>query len=409
MRPRGGLSAKAVENLGPGRYSDGGGCGLMLIVDASGARRWIQRLMIHGRRRDMGLGPWPLVTLAEARDAAFLNKKAVHAGRDPLAEKAAARAAAVAAAASARVQAMTFEAAARAAHAEIAPTLKNPKSRAAFLSRLATYAFPALGARPVAEITPAEVRAVVLACRAKVPNVAAKLIVELSHTFRHAVAEGLRADNPATAEAMALPRAEKARAHRKALAYAEVLAAIEAVAASGAWPATKLCFEWVALTACRSGEARGALWSEIDRDRAEWVIPAQRMKGARAHRVPLPPRALAILDAAEAFRDASGLLFPSQRGKQLSDMTLSKLLKELGFAADVHGLRTSFRTWAQERTNIPREVAELALAHRIGDATEAAYARSDMIAKRRKLMEGWAAYLAARRGEVVALAGRARA
>ena len=401
---RGRLTAKGIASLGRGRHHDRGGAGLLLVVDEGGARRWVQRIMVHGKRREIGLGGWPLVSLASARDAALDNKRAALAGRDPIADKAAARDAAKAAAASARAQAVTFEKAARATHAEVAATFKSEKSRAAFLSRLEAWAFPALGSKSVADVTPADVRAVVLACRAKAPAVAAKLVVGLSAVFRHAVAEGLRADNPATAEALALPRAEKQRAHRKALPYADVPSAIDAVRASGAFASTKLAFEWLALTACRSGEARGARWDEIDREAAVWRIPKARMKSARDHVVPLPPRCLEILDAAEALRDASGLLFPSPRGKELSDMTLSKLLKELGFDADIHGLRTSFRTWAQERTSFPREVAELALAHRIGDATEAAYARSDMLAKRRRLMDAWADFLAAQRGKVVRLA-----
>ncbi|WP_156461687.1 tyrosine-type recombinase/integrase, partial [Aliiruegeria sabulilitoris] len=163
--------------------------------------------------------------------------------------------------------------------------------------------------------------------------------------------------------------------------------------ASRAWKATKLAIEFLILTASRSGEVRMARWDEIDMDTATWEIPAERMKMQRPHRVPLPARAVDILTEAQELRDGSGLVFPSLRGKVLSDMTLSKLVKELGFDADIHGFRTSFRTWAQERTNYPREVAEAALAHKTGDAVEQAYARSDVFEKRRKMMESWAAFL----------------
>ncbi len=186
--------------------------------------------------------------------------------------------------------------------------------------------------------------------------------------------------------------------------------------------ATKLALEFLVLTAGRSGEVREARWAEIDWGTpatlatlatpatrraavrgAVWTIPAARMKMKRAHRVPLAPRAVEILREAEKLVEGSGLVFPSLRGKPLSDMTLSKLVKELGFEADVHGFRTSFRTWAQEQTNFPREVAEAALAHAVGDAVEAAYARSDVFEKRRKMMGSWAGYLVARRDGVVKL------
>jgi len=167
----------------------------------------------------------------------------------------------------------------------------------------------------------------------------------------------------------------------------------------GLWPATKLALGFLILTASRSGEVRGALWSEIEIQGGEtakvakaaiWNVPASRMKAKRSHRVPLSGRALEILHEAEALRGKSDLVFPSMRDKPLSDMTLSKLVRELGFDAHVHGFRTSFRTWAQEQTNFPREVAEAALAHVIKDKAEAAYARSDLFEKRHKMMESWA-------------------
>jgi integrase len=147
------------------------------------------------------------------------------------------------------------------------------------------------------------------------------------------------------------------------------------------------------LTAARSGEVRGAGWEEIDRSTATWTIPAERMKMRREHRVPLSGGALAVLNEAEALRDASGLVFPSVRGIQLSDMTLSKLVRELGIKSTVHGFRSSFRTWAQEQTTVPGEIAEAALAHVKADKVEAAYARSDLLEKRRNLMESWAEFI----------------
>jgi integrase len=349
--------------------------------------------MVRGKRRELGLGGFPTVTLAEAREVALENKRVAARGGDPLAERRRAKAR------------PTFKEAAIATHAELAPTWKNPKDRDAFLNTLEAYIYPSIGDTLLAEVTSADLRKAILTARAKAPGVARKLTYRCGHVFRWGIAEGHVEANPATAEALALPREERAGTHRKALPYAEVAGCIAAVQASKASAATKLALEFLILTASRSGEVRAARWEEIDA--ATWEVPAERMKMKRPHRVPLPRRALAVLAEAEKLRDASGLIFPSASGKPLSDMTLSKLIKELGFEADVHGFRTSFRTWAQERTNTPREVAELALAHVNRDRVEAAYARSDLFEKRRKLMEGWAFYLAQTPGKVVKLVGGA--
>lgn len=232
-----------------------------------------------------------------------------------------------------------------------------------------------------------------MAARQVAPEVARKLIFRISAVFKWAIAEGMRADNPARADALALPKVERTQEHRKALPYSEVAGCIDSVKQSNAWAITKLAFEFLVLTAVRSGEARGASPNEIDRQGKVWTIPAKRMKMKRIHRVPLCARALEILDEAEKISGDSDLIFASLRGKLLSDMTLSKLIKELGYDADIHGFRTSFRTWAQEKTDFPREVAETALAHGVGDAVERAYARSDLFDKRREMMDEWAKFL----------------
>lgn len=365
----------------PGKYHDGKGTGLFLLVKPSGARSWVQRIVIRGKRREMGLGSPPVVSLAEAREQALDNKRVARAGGDPLSDKRQARAV------------LTFAEAARKTHAELSPTWKNPKDRAAFLSTLETYIFPRFGSVLLPDVTSADVRQAILAAREKAPGVAKKLTYRVSSVFRWGIAEGMCEQNPATAEALALPRIERKPNHRKALHYSAVADCIETVHASNAWAATKLALEFLVLTASRSGEVRLAKWAEIDLDGATWEIPAERMKMKRPHRVPLSDRAAALLKQAAHLQDDSGLVFPSMRGKALSDMTLSKLVKELGFDADVHGFRTSFRTWAQERTTFPREVAETALAHKTGDAVEQAYARSDLFEKRRKMMESWAVFL----------------
>ena len=186
----------------------------------------------------------------------------------------------------------------------------------------------------------------------------------------------------------------------RALPHGEVAGAIQAVRASRASTPAKLAFEFMVLTAARSGEGRLATWDEMDLDAAVWMVPGARMKAKRDHRVPLSGQAVALLHDARRLSVGTGLVFPSPRGKPLSDMTLSKLLKELGIAAVPHGFRSSFRDWAAEQTNTPREVVEAALAHTVRNPTEAAYARSDLFERRRRLMDDWAAYLSGARGQV---------
>lgn len=388
-RPEKALTAQFVRTVQePGKYFDGHG--LFLRVEPNGSRFWVQRITIRGKRCELGLGPPSLVSLADARAVAIENRRLARDGGDPLAAKRKAKAI------------LTFEEAAKQAHVELSPTWKNPKDRAAFLSTLETHVFPRIGTISIPEVTSADIRQAILTARKTAPEVARKLVFRVSAVFKWAIAEGMRKDNPAKADALALPRVEMKREHRKALAYTDVAGCIETVKASGAGLGTKLALELLVLTASRSGEVRLAAWSEIDLAAKVWEIPAERMKMKRLHRVPLSPRAVALLTEAKVLDDGSGLVFPgTKKGKPLSDMTLSKLVKELGFDADVHGFRTSFRTWAQERTNFPREVAEAALAHLTGDTVERAYARSDVFEKRRKMMDAWAAFLAERRKDNV--------
>jgi integrase len=300
---------------------------------------------------------------------------------------------------------LTFEEAARKVHALHLPTWRNAKHGAQFISTLETYAFPKIGKSRVSDVTTADVLAVLSPIWTQKPETASRVRQRIGTVMKWAVAQGWRQDNPAQSIAQALPKRDKSKIeHRKYLSYAEVADCIVAVQASGAGMSTKLALEFLILTATRSGETRGALWSEIDwgtpatsatsATSATWTIPASRIKAKRDHRIPLSARAVAILREAEKLGDGKSLVFPGTvRGKPLSDATLRKLVNELGFEVDVHGFRTSFRTWAQEKTNYPREVAEAALAHAIKDKAEAAYARSDVFDKRRKMMEAWASFL----------------
>ena len=280
------------------------------------------------------------------------------------------------------------------------PTWRNPKHADQWINTLAEYAFPHFGAKSISQIDSADVLVALTPIWTTTPETARRVRQRIGTVLRWAVAKGWRRDNPADAIAQALPKHERAQKHRTALPYDEVTGAVRLVRASDATTSTRLAFEFLVLTACRSGEVRLARWDEFDLNRAEWTIPAWRMKTKKPHRVPLSRRSLALLGEAEKLKDDSGLVFPGTvHGKPMSDATLSKLLREIGITAVPHGFRSSFRDWAGEQTNFPREVAEFALAHVTKDKAEAAYARSDLFAKRRKLMDAWASYLDPRSGD----------
>ena len=366
----------------PGRYYDGNG--LFLKVDPSGAKRWGQRLVIHGRQRTLGLGGCTLVSLAEAREAALANRKIAREGGDPLVQR------------RRTTSIPTFEAAAATVIDLHRHGWRNEKHAAQWEATLRDYVFPRLGKRSVADISTADVMAVLMPIWNEKPETARRVRQRISTVMKWAVAQGYRADNPAgDAIGAALPRHNgKSKHHHRALPHAEVAAAIEAVRGSGAGITVKLAFEFLILTAARSGEVRLATWDEIDTETATWTVPAARMKAGIEHRVPLCDRALAILVEAQALSDGSPFVFPGTRvGKPLSDMTLSKLMRDLGLDAVPHGFRTSFRNWAGECTNAPREVMELSLAHTVRNKVEAAYNRTDLFERRRTLMEQWASYL----------------
>ena len=277
------------------------------------------------------------------------------------------------------------------------------KTEGAWRTTIGAYAKP-LHARRVDAITAADILAVLVPIWHDKHETARKTKQRISAILRWAVTQGHRTDDPTAAVTAALPKTGNGRKHHQALPYTDVNDAIRRVRESGAWWATKLAFEFLVLTAARSGEVRKATWAEIDFEAATWTVPAVRAKTGREHRVPLAPRAVAILEEARARTGGGeGLLFPSATGRVLSDNTLSKILREIGIAAVPHGFRSSFRQWAAERTSTPREVAEHALAHVVGAESERAYQRSDLFDKRRELMAAWARYLDDAPAAVVAI------
>ena len=385
------LTALMVRKVSrPGKYGDGNG--LMLLVTATGAKCWVQRLMIQGRRRDIGLGGFPLVSLAEARKQAFENRKLARAGGDPMALREQARV-------------PTFREALESVLDIQRATWRNSgKSEAQWRSSLETYAMPRLGRMPVNAITVSDVMAVLVPIWNTKRETARRVRQRIGAICKWAVASGYRHDNPAgEAIGAALPKNGVTKTHHKAMPYSEVAGALATIRESHAGITTKLAFELLVLTAARSGEVRLATWTEIDLEAGTWTVPGGRMKGGLEHRVPLSARAVAILREAAQYADGSGLIFPSPTGKALSDSTLSKLCRENGVQAVPHGFRSSFRVWASERTSTPREIMEAALAHKVRNKVEAAYSRSDHYEKRARLMDLWAQYLTGDAAKVVAI------
>ena len=364
------LTAMQVEKAKPGpktrRLLDERG--LYLVVRTTGSRSWVQRITIDGVRTDIGLGGYPDVRLPRARKRSAEIREAVADGRDPRVERR-------------QPNLPTFRDVAEQYISKNAVRWKNPKESVNWRGCLNTYAYPAFGNTRIDRITRAEVLDMLLQIWDTKPSLARKLRQRIRVIFAAAMAYEYIDINPAGEVIDAgLPKIRAVSAHFRALPYRDVPDVLRRVEASQARLASRLCFRFLVLTAARSGEARGARWDEIDLDALTWAIPGSRMKAGREHRVPLSDAALNVLRRAKALDDNSGLVFPSlyKPGRELSDMTLTKLLRDLGFAdrATVHGFRTSFKTWCMEMEGIDWDVGEAALAHTLGNSTEAAYARS---------------------------------
>lgn len=378
----GNLTATAVKAASePGRYGDGDG--LFLLVGKRGGKSWMVRIQKDGRRRDIGLGSASKVPLKLARQRAGEVREQVEAGIDPVAERA--KAAGI----------PTFREAAKQVHAEHKASWKNAKHKAQWLSTLESYAFPAFGDRSVAQVDAPAVRDALAAIWLEKPETARRLRQRIRTVIDWAVAKGYREG------ALAMPVIDKAlpkqRAkvrHHAALPYADLPVFMRILRETESMG--RMALEAVILTAARSGEVRLATWDEVDLDAATWTIPAERMKAGREHVVPLSTQAVALFERLKAHRREVGekaLVFPGmKRGKPLSDMTLTKAMRDMGHTETPHGFRSTFRDWVAEQTTWPAELAEAALAHVVSDKTVAAYQRGSMLEKRRKLMRAWADY-----------------
>jgi integrase len=375
------LTAVTVRRAGPGRHADGGG--LYLVVDPSGARRWLLRVVAQGKRRDIGLGGVQTVSLAEAREAARDLRAIARVGGNPLAARDKDKHAP-----------LTFEDAARRVHAEqIVPNAKNGKHVAQWLSSLEAAAFPVMGAKPVAAVAQSDVLRVLSPIWTEKPETASRIRQRIRTVLDWARAAGFRDGiNPVEGVELGLPRQKARVTHFAALPWKDLPGVIAQIAGTKGMGALALRF--AILTAARSGEVRMAEWSEIDIAEKVWIIPAARMKAGQEHRVPLCDAAISVLHEAKALASRQEpLVFPSQKpGRPLSDMTLSAVLKRLEIAVTVHGFRSTFRDWTEEATAYPHEVKEAALAHTIKSKTERAYRRTDLFEKRREMMREWGAF-----------------
>lgn len=389
MRKLTATGAKAAMSK-PGRHGDGDG--LFLEVGKSGSASWIVRVQKGGKRRDIGLGSAKKVTLARARDLASAARIQVEAGIDPVAERR--KAAGV----------PTFRQAATLFHGEQKKAWANGKHRDQWLSTLTAYAFPSIGDVPVNEVEASQVRDLLAAIWLTKNETARRVRQRVSAVIDWSVGKGFReAALPMAVINRALPKVAEKGGHHAALAYTDLPAFMARIRERETWG--RLALEAAVLTAARSGEIREATWSEVNLDTGLWSIPAARMKAKREHVVPLSPAAVAVLRRARALNsEGARFIFEGMKpDKPMSDMTLTKVLRDMEAGCTAHGFRSTFRDWVAETTNYPGELAEAALAHAIPNKVEAAYRRGNLLEKRRALMNAWADYCGGGRDNVVAM------
>jgi integrase len=387
MALTGKLTKKLVENFGAGRHGDGGG--LYLVVDPSGARRWIVRVVVKGQRNtkgaplrtDFGLGGADVVPLNQARERALEYRRMAKAGLNPRFN--------------ATREIPCFEEIARQVHVDRMPTWKNAKHGEQWINTLRDYAFPKIGRMPVDSISQPEV----LMCLSPIwtgkHETARRLAQRIKIVLDVAKSKGFRSgENPVTAiqDAQVLPKVKARPKHHSAMAWQDVPAFYADLKTRDAMAAKALMF--TCLTGSRTGEVLKMRWDEVDLEARLWTCPADRMKGGVLHRVPLSDEILNIIEPLRAIR--SEYVFEGQkRHNPLSNMAMLMLLRRMQVeGVTVHGFRSTFRDWASESANAPREVAEMSLAHKVGSDVERAYARSDLLEKRRALMKQWSEFVA---------------
>lgn len=390
------LTKKLVENLGPGRHGDGNG--LYLVVDPSGARRWIVRVVVKGvknkkgapLRTDFGLGGADIVTLNQARERALEYRRMAKQGLNPRFN--------------AQRKIPTFEEFAQQVHIDRMPTWKNAKHGQQWINTLRDYAFPKIGRMPLDSIGQPEVMMCLSPIWTEKHETAKRLAQRIKIVLDVAKSRGFRSgENPVTGikDAGALPKVKAKVKHHKAMRWQDVPAFYSDLKGRNAMSANALRF--TCLTGSRTSEVLGMRWDEIDFDAHLWTCPDDRMKTGEDHRVPLTEEMLAIIKPLKALK--SDYVFEGQkRHKPLSNMSMLMLLRRMNVeSVTVHGFRSTFRDWASEAANAPREVAELSLSHKVGNDVERAYARSDLLDKRRVLMDRWSAFVTSDKGAVIGI------
>lgn len=380
----------------PGHHAVGGVPGLLLQVTESksgnNAKSWILRTYVGIKRRDIGLGGYPAIPLSTAREKARAAKELISQGTDPIEHKKSIRARLIAS----QAIALTFDEAAEKLYRSKSKEFRNAKHSAQWINSIKTYASPIIGKLSVAEVELVHIVKILEPIWLSKTETASRLRGRIESVISWATVSGFRkGDNPARWQGhldTVLPKPSKVSkvTHYKALGMDDMFSFMADLRKRDGIAARAL--EFAILTATRSGEIRGATWDEIDLQKRIWIIPSGRMKAQKEHRVPLSVAAIKVLSTIPRFND-NNLLFPSPRGCYLSENSLPAVIKRMGINAVPHGFRSTFRDWCAERTNYPRDVAEMALAHSIGNAVEAAYRRGDLFAKRTKLMQEWANFL----------------
>lgn len=396
------LSPIEIKRLNKvGHHPVGGVSGLLLQVTKSGAKSWILRTVVGAKRRDIGLGGYPSIPLGLARDKAREAKELIAKGTDPVEQRKAIRARLI----SSQISALTFDAAAEKVHRSKSTEFRNAKHSDQWITTIRRYASPIIGKLPIADVELAHIVKILEPIWLTKTETAARLRGRLEQVLAWATVSGFRTgDNPARWKGhldAVLPKPGKVAkvTHHKALPIDAMAGFMQELRKREGLAAKAL--EFGILTATRSGEVRGAIWDEIDLKNRVWTIPAERMKTQKEHRVPLSDAAMKLLNDVPRMAE-NNLVFPAPRGGILSDMTLTAVMRRMKVDAVPHGFRSTFRDWCAERTNYPRDVAEMALAHAIGNAVEAAYRRGDLFTKRSRLMQDWADFLnLAQAGEVI--------
>jgi integrase len=375
------LNARKVESATPGRYCDGQG--LWLAVSPTGFKRWLYRFTLNGKTSEVALGKYPAVTLEGARELAEQERKLHRAGANPVEVRRRAKE---------QVPVPTFEKLAGEFFAVKSPEWRSPIHTRQWLQSLQTYAGH-INPMRVDTITVADILKVLQPIWLTAPETASRVRGRIESVLDYAKAKGFFVgENPAVwrgnlGHLLPGQKRRAAKEHFEAMDYRDVPAFVARLRSR---PLTSaLALEFVILTACRGSEVRGAEWKEFDIDAGVWTIPAKRMKAGKLHRVPLSPRALEILETMKAAR-TSEYVFPARPGGPLNPSAMNRLLERLNISATPHGFRSSFRDWAGDETSFPREIAEAALAHSVGNAVENAYRRSDALERRRQLMDAWA-------------------